>query len=1388
MPVQFYLFTRPDKQGDHPINVSISLFGEHLCTSVGFERLEAIFDHQLMHKIISMTGGMIRGQMKRTIAMLLFLCVFTGVLFAQEYSHIEQLSVDEGLPHTDVSAVVQDDDGYIWIGTYSGLCRYDGTDMIVYDVSDSILESSRIRSLYLAPGGLLYIGTETGGLTIFDTRNDRFIKTIRVPSNYVNGVFPSRDGNSVIICTDDGLSLLSCHDGIYDLASRSLGSLVSACFQLNEDEFLVGTPSSLSIFSRTTGNMSVVEGLFATSMLKVGEKLLITSYEGCWIFDLPTRTLTKLNDSAAKSACLGKDGSIYIGTVKDGLLCYDGSFRRTGQFLTESRRSPEVSCVFSDDSDVLWIGTIGSGCYRSNANSRRFRLGTVTPGEEGEQVVAMMSDNDDRLWCSSREGRVSVMKGNDIVRVDSGSLSRFAGKTISALWQSPDGSVWVGSWDKGAAVIPAKDVERATLGKTFNMVQLGNLPKSLTIYKFAADSFGRVWIVTGDGLYHSSRGDLSHPSSSVWTCLRSNPSDMASLSDDCTTDILIDDDGRTIWIGSRSGLNKITLEESGEIAGIQRIQVQPRHGAGEFVSFIHRDRKGVLWVSVLGLGLCRMNEDGTFRIYNKTTNPEFPNNEFESMLEDSDGDFWIGGFGLVRFSPSTGKISCFSRKDGLQSNSFKMYDAVQMRDSRMAFGGINGFNIFRPSEIVDNADMPRVCITSLKINGIQSFDCLKESSPIRRCTKMKLGSTENNLVFRFSAMHYVYPERNRYRYMLVGLDDDWHFTDGRAPSASYLGLRPGRYTFEVYAANSDGLWSETPARIDIRILHPWYASAAAKSCYLVIVLGAVIWVSVRLRRRSARRHREELEKKLHEEQRERNENELKFHTEFLHEIRTPLTLITTPVEELLQNPNLGKTTISRLQLVGQSAKILQKHIESITDLRKFDNGEIRLHVVEIDFSRFVEEICLLFQPLARARDYEFEMELSPLSQKVFIDKDSIEKVILNLMSNALKYSPKRGGLIRAEVSEITDIDGRKGVELTVSNIGMGILPEDLPYIFDRFRQGRNNNRGGMGIGLSISRSAVLSHSGRIWAESVPGGLTSFHVFLPYGNSQFSSKDIDNEYENSDHISNYDSLAEFRTTKAASIGGVEREHLVLIVDDSPELREYLVQLLSTRYNVITATDGSDGYEKTIAEQPDLVLTDVVMPQMNGLELCRKIKDNKVTSHIPVILISARDLPVYKMEGYQMMADDYITKPFHADLFLSRIENLIRQRECMRQLFRTEVNLEPSAVTATPVDEKFIRSCIDNIEEHIAELDYGVDELCQNVGYSRPQLYRKIKSITGMSAIQFLRSIRLKRAAQLLSSGSGMTVTEVMYAVGFNNISYFSKIFSAEFGVHPKDYGK
>lgn len=1288
---------------------------------------------------------------------------FAATLSGQSYSYMQQFSVDEGLPHTDVSSLLQDEDGYIWIGTYSGLCRYDGNRLQCWDMSNSILQSSRIRSLLLS-GNLLYIGTENGGLTIYDTLEGKFIRNIEVSSNCVNYLFHSYDGKSVWACTNDALMQISiAGGGSYSTSSYALRGYSQSGCAISEDEILVSVGGDIGIFSKQDGFQKIKDGFFVNSFLRLpGDKVILAASQGTYAYDIKTEKLQCLNRFDSRKAFLSDDWRRFVvGTVHNGVLQYDEDLNPLGELIPWNTSSQgadiELSTIFSDDAGVLWLGTNGRGCFRSTQNSRAFRL--YQPFTEGgAQIVTMFVDSADRMWVSSRDGRLAVLRGDKFVQIDEKSLSPLGSMPISAIYEDRNGNILLGAWNHGVSEINRKNVQAVCEGKSFTLKSIEELPSRLSVYKFAPDAFGYLWITTNDGVYRSGPSGIH----SKWDNLRYSRKDTLSLSDNFTTDILID--GKTVWVGSRASLNRITLSDDGKILKTERVYIRSQHSAGEFVSFIHKSSDNFLWVSVLGLGLAKMVKDGPeyeFKVYNKSTCSEFVNNEFESLLEDAHGNFWIGGFGITRFSPQTEKVRVYTRKDGLQSNSFKIWDSAKFADGRLAFGGINGLNIFFPDDIKENTSKVRVRITSVEVNG---EDAVRQAKP------MKLAHAENNLVFGFSSMSYSAPEQNCYKYMMKGLDDVWHYTDGSNPVASYLNLRPGRYTFTVYGSNSDGVWGDAPASLAFRILPPWYLSVASKICYLIMLMAMTVAVICFQKKRIEEKHN-----------RERNEEELKFHTDFLHEIRTPLTLITTPVEELLSNPNLGKGTLSRLHLVQKSVNILQKHIESVTDLRKYDNGKVNLHVVEVDFARFTEEICLLFQPLASSRGYEFNVSINPLPEKVFIDKDGMEKVILNLMSNAVKYSPERGGKIDVRLTSTAD-----GALLSVSNLGIGILPEDLPHVFERFTQGKNNDRGGMGIGLSISKSVVLSHSGKIWAESVPGGMTTFYVLIPYGCSHFKAEDIDTDYQNSDHISNYDSLAEFAPSGAGMVSGVEREKSVLVADDSKELLGYLSQLLSSKYNVLTAPDGEKAYELAISEQPDLVLTDVVMPKVNGLELCRRIKENSVTSHIPVILVSARDLPVYKMEGYQMLADDYITKPFHADLLLSRIDNLIRQRECMKQAFHTEVNIEPSAVTVTSVDEKFIRSCIKDIEEHISETEYGVDDLCQNIGYSRPQLYRKIKSITGMSAIQFLRSIRLKRAAQLLSSGSGMSVAQVMTAVGFNNVSYFTKIFFAEFGVLPKDY--
>ena len=1302
-------------------------------------------------------------------------------LRAQEFSYMQQLSVDEGLPHTDVSSILQDTDGYVWIGTYSGLCRYDGNVLQCYDMSNSILQSSRIRALLLL-GDLLYVGTENGGVTVYDTRQDRFIRNIKVPGNCVNYLFPAFDGGSVWVCANDALMEVTREGDAYSTASFSLRGHPQAGCAVGPDEILTNVAGMLGIFSKQEGFRKIKDDLFVNSFLSIGEdKIIITASQGTFIYDVNSQELKGLNSFNSRNAIATESG-IIVGTEHHGVLRYDIKGVLTEKITPWNASSQnsdiELSTVFMDDAGVIWLGTNGSGCFRSTQTNRAFRL--CQPFlDGGGQIVTMYVDSKDRLWVSSRDGRLSVYQGERGREVNVRSLAALGSMPVSAIYEDASGNIFLGAWNKGVYVIGSGELSKVCRGDGFHMRPLAGLPRSLSVYKFETDSFGRLWVTTDSGVYRTKTSSIY----GGWDSLRYSVKDKGTISDDFTTDILID--GKTVWVGTRASLNKISLTDDGSVGGVERIYVRSKDSAGEFVSFIHKSREGDLWVSILGLGLAKMtaSADGQyeFRIYNKSTCLAFVNNEFESLLEDESGDFWIGGFGITKFSPATSQARVYTRKDGLQSNSFKIWDSAKFSDGRMAFGGINGFNVFYPADIKNNQTPPVVRLTAFGINSESSAGTW-EKKPVRHSGAIKLSHSSNNITFAFSSMSYIIPQANRYKYQLKGWDDAWHYTDGSNPVASYLNLRPGHYTFVVYGSNSDGVWSLEPAEVNIRIMPAWYQSAAAKIFYAFVFASLVAAVAVFLKKRSEKRHRQEMEEKLKEEQRERNEKELKFHTDFMHEIRTPLTLISTPVEELLNNPNLGKGTASRLHLVEKSVKILQKHIESVTDLRKYDNGQVRLHVVEVDYSRFVQEICLLFQPLAKSRGCEFNLDIPELPRKLYLDKDSMEKVILNLLSNAFKYSPQRGGKI-----DIVLKDTQEGASLSVSNLGIGILPEDLPYVFDRFRQGRNNDRGGMGIGLAISKASVLSHSGRIWVASVPGGETTFHVLLPYGCAHFRSEDIDRDYENSDHISNYDPLSEFLPAGVeGSKSGAEREHMVLVVDDNAGLREYLSQLLSAKYNVITAQDGESGYDKAVSEQPDLVLTDVVMPKSNGLELCRRIKENSMTSHIPVVLLSARDLPVYKMEGYQMMADDYITKPFHAELLFSRIDNLMAQRECMKKSFREEVEIEPSAVTATPMDAKFIQSLIEDIEVHMGELSYGVDELCLNVGYSRPQLYRKVKSITGMTAIQFLRSIRLKRAAQLLSSGSGASVSQVMNAVGFNNISYFSKIFYAEFGVLPKDY--
>lgn len=1311
---------------------------------------------------------------------LCLICSFCIDVHAESLLSSVQVSVEDGLPHTDVTSFAQDQNGFLWIGTYSGVCRYDGVSIISFDQVNSDLQGSRITSLLSSSCGRLFIGTETAGISVIDTKTGAFLKPVSVPMNNVNTIIEGPDG-MIWVGTKDGVSKLAYNESGFDIFSWSMGSNVFGIAFATDESLLLAMDGGVYYFDPVSGTRTKLkDGIFCTSILYSdnSSSYFVTSAQGTWQYDKDGQ-FALLDERPSKASTKDKNGNIWVCTESDKILIFDCNGFMLDEYRLMVAGNPpgqeiNLASVFFDRSSVMWVGTYGQGCLRCGVKSHLFNY-HIAGDRPDEKMIS--SDSTGRFWISSRDGSLfSKHPDGRIIQVDKSSLGIFGGVVISSLYEDISGNIWLGSWTKGFVRIPSSEVERMANGLPFRITK--HDLNGISIYKFAEDGRGRMWISTGSGVV---RYNLS--TDKVETLFEHDKHDEHSLADNFSTDLMITDlsDGYVVWVGSRLGITRFVCSDDGNVRDIfctKRGNLEDDL-LGEFVAVLLQDSKGRIWVSTLGGGLNKLvgSSDAEclkFEHYNMS-NCAFPNNELESIVEGNDGNLWIGGNGLMCFNPETAKVRRYTKEDGLQSDIFKIWAAAKTYDGTMAFGGINGFNVFKPEELQIKGQCPPVFITGVTVNNV----------PTENITSCTLSHRQNNISFTFAALDYENPLSNSYRYMLSGVDKQWHYCDGTTAQATYISLPSGKYIFKVYGAESEGTWNNEAAEVVFRIRPPMLASIPALFLYIILIVSSLAVIIRTRRKRTESERKLELEHQLRLEEEQRDRDELRLHIDFLHEIKTPLTLITTPIEEMLQNQNLGKSTQARLKLVSQSTKILGKYIEELTDLRQMDNGRMKIKVSQSDFGHYVKTIASMFQPVADSRNITLDMSgISTEPLPLTFDKDQMTKVIINLMSNAIKFSPATCGFVKVGVAQ----EGPMAV-LRVSNVGAGIFPDELEKIFDRFHQGRNNDRGGMGIGLAISKHIVQMHGGEISAESVPGGETMFKVGIPLGDSHFSEEDFEKENADDTGLIDFEPVVDYKVNSSlAQLSTVGRDHTVLIVDDNDSLRNYLSILLSPRYNVIVAENGQQGYEKAIADQPDVIVSDILMPKMNGVELCSRIKENEDTSHIPVILLTAKALPVHKIEGYQSLADDYITKPFNSDVLISRISGLISLRERMREHLRTNVSLNPSEVTATPADEKFIKKCISCIEDHISQQDYGVEELCLDMGMSRPTIYRKIKAISGVSAVTFVRKIRLKRAAQLIQAGTMESVNEVMNAVGFSNSAYFAKKFEEEFGVLPKDYCK
>lgn len=1372
---------------------------------------------------------------------------------AASYDRIQTLSMDEGLPHSDVNAITQDRDGYLWFATFSGLSKYDGYRLQTFRTDNSDLTSDRILCLFVARDSSLYIGTESGGLNRYDPVSETIFPVAEEPTTsadqVINNIFEDRKG-TVWVCRNDGLGYLTLRGATTYLhvKNRWRGFYIQCGTALDSCRLLLSTDAGPVIYNPETEEIQnilrdeIKTRCFSMQSFADG-KIALSGGWGVRIYDPKTDDLQRICDFSSRVTTQDNHGNIWVGSFNRGLYKYDRNGIKIVHYhpklpIPHAVNSFEISALFEDRSGVLWIGTIGGGLSRLNVVEKHIECYTEAQGLCENRIITFLEARDGILWVSTHGG-INLFNRSSAtfreLRINGLPSIQFA--TVSAFFMAENGDIWLGTWDKGLWVIDSRDIDRAIQTGQVRARQLKHpvIDGELSVFRIVEDRDRHLWISSNRGCfeYIPSHGDFK---TGQWINYTHNGDDPNSLCSNFTTDIYPDTvtDNKTIWIGTRSGLNRIVFDADGK-ANCQRIELAATNArerkvcsSDAFISTIHCDRKeGGLWIATIGEGLFLMTEGRCggktprFSCFD-TSNSRFFNNELESLQEDDHGAFWIGGYGITRFDPRDHSIRHFTVKDQLQSNSFKIWASYRLRNGEMVFGGVKGFNIFHPDSITDNDIRPRTAISRLKIRNqtVSAGDsvCGRVVLPraINRLNKLDLSYNCNNLTFEFSAFAYVDPKYNTYKYRMENFDTDWNYTSGLSPQAVYTNLRPGSYRLVVYASNEDGYWSQAPAVLEITIRPPVYATRLAWLCYIALTILFLYRWHRRSLRKLQERHQIELERNKYYEEQKSSANMLQFYTDIAHELKTPLSLITAPVEELLLNPHIGKTTRNRLELVNRNAGALKTLLEQILDLRKYESHKMELAAVQTDASEFLRGIAELFKPLADQLQIQFSQEIPNDPLILWIDRRKMEIVIANLLYNAFKYSRKSSGKVNLVCEE-----QQLSVTISVEDNGIGIARDEQSRIFERFYQARNNNspQKSIGIGLSLVKHIVTLHHGEIEVASELNVGSLFRVRIPKGCAHLAPEQIkdsdkvpgrpfqnlpigmdsalsdfgDDQFESEmaaeTAIGNdrgmQCGLLEENTRHGAAASDGKRVS-ILVAEDNTALRDYLRSALENRYNVSTARNGEEAYCQAINEQPDLVLTDIVMPGMSGIELCRKIKENSRTSAIGAILLTAHNLQNYEVSGYRVGADAYVAKPFSLEVLFSRIDNLVARQNKIHKNSQPIKEIPISEVAVEKSEDLFLVKCTETIETEIADPRFDVLQLCRKIGVSRSQLYRRILALTGLTPIQFIRSIRLKHAASFLAQDGTLPVNEVMYRVGYTNLSHFAKIFHEEFGLYPKEF--
>jgi signal transduction histidine kinase/ligand-binding sensor domain-containing protein/DNA-binding response OmpR family regulator len=1351
----------------------------------------------------------------------------------------KHISLEQGLSNSTIETIYQDKRGFIWIGTRDGLNRFDGYQMVVYrfDPHDSSsISDNYIRCIYEDRNRQLWVGT-INGLNRFDPEKNNFIRYKHVPgnnkslsNNLVTCIYQDQAARLWVGTFGGGINLFLPENEsfvYFQHDSTRIKSLsddhVNYIYEDSRGNCWVATEDGLNLFNRESRVFRCYRNApgFARDLRnnritvikedRLGDLLLGTAENGLIIFNEKERIFTQyfhrekdpssLASNLVRSLLVDKNGAIWIGSVNGGLDFFHAATGRFYHYQNEpdnvfSLSQRTVSALFEDNQQNLWVGTHRGGLNLYMPNIEKFTLYRQEPGANSlsyNDVKAFCEDSHGRIWIGTDGGGLNLFDQETNLfqhfRYDPFDAKTLGSNEVLDIMEDSRQHLWVGTWGGGLSLFdPADNSFHRYLNDPANK----NSISSNYIQKIFEDRELNLWVAT----YYGGLNYFNPKTKQFTRILEDNGRRTRLLGNNIVS--INQDRGGNIWIGTDDGglncLHSSTHQFSHYFDKEEKIPD---------LRVLFVDSRGRLWVGQTGLYLYDAGHD-SFSLY---TDKAGLSTEFiKGMAEDDQGNFWIStSNGLTEFNPETLAFKKYNTADGLQGMEFEANAYLKTRNGEMFFGGLNGFNAFYPENIRINTFVPPVYITDFQVfnkrvvPGEKGSPLDKDISETRQIT---LSYRQSTFSFGFAALNYTALENNQYAYRLDAIDHDWNYV-GYERRASYTNLGTGRYVFRVKASNNDGVWNEQGPSIIITITPPFWETWWFRILVLLVLLSAVLRI-YRFNRKMERRKLDQQKKEeMHQEQ-------LQFFTNISHELRTPLSLILGPIE-VLEKGHPGPGNNHYYQVIHRNANRLMNLINELMDFRKSEAGVLKLNVMPGSIALFLQEIGEEFSELAIQKNIRFNILTPEENKEVWFDRQILEKIAINLVSNSFKYTGDKG-VVTVEVRETLDnfraafdntlilkneYQGRQYIYLRVADNGIGISKDSIAHLFERYYKITDSHLGS-GIGLAFVKSLTLLHKGHIFVYSERNKGTEIIIGIPVRKEDYDVKErwIYNNKEAGARLEsiNAKDLHEFQPLSPPLIGegagaGEEEETrptpLLLVVDDNEELRNFLKESLSPGYRILEAKDGRAGLAMAKEEFPDLIISDIMMPDIDGIEFCRLIKEDIDTSHVPFLMLTARDAQASRLEGLESGADFYFAKPLSIQLLTLTIRNILSQREKLKKKYDKDNYAEAHELVHSRKDRQFMDQLIGFIESHLTNPDMDVDYVCMQMGMSRTSLYQKIKHLTGQSIGEFVRKIRLRKAAQLMTH-KDLSIMDVMYSVGIQTQSYFTKAFKKEFGKTPSQF--